>query len=341
MLLRSLVLLSAGRSPNFQTDDPDTESREVSKEILPIIMLLITFLSCPIILTIFLLVRTIPSVKNAACFFVVKAKRIQYFFAKRPFHFHSNSVVEYNKSRSHSDFDKSAVGSSQDVAIELSPNYAQRIVPTQPESLNLISHSNGVSGHQLKPQDQGNLSRGAESVQASPVDRLHSQPLSSLHSDDIESVDPDDEIKVDDRDGAVLPSMQSPIDIELVDPDDDMEEVDRDGAVLPSMQPPISFQRRLKTRQARQHFTDMFASTSLSSFAPARVSAFLSDPDGVEMIHQESGVAATTSIRSISSQGTLKTPQARQQLADMFASDSLSRFAPARVSAFLSDPDGI
>jgi hypothetical protein len=231
-------------------------------------------------LTIFLLVRTIPSVKNAACFFVVKAKRIRYFFARRLFHFHSNSV-EHNKSRSDSDFEKSAVGSSQDVAIELSPNYTQRIVPTQPESLKLISNGNGVSDHQLKPQDQGNFSRGAESVQSPPVDRVYSQPLSALHSDDIELVDPDDEIKVDDRVAAVLPSMQSPIDIELVDPDDDIEEVDRDSFVLPSTQPPISFQRRLKTPQARQLVSDMIASDSLSSFAPARVSAFLSDPDGI------------------------------------------------------------
>jgi len=150
-------------------------------------------------------------------------------------------------------------------------------------------------------------------VQSSPVDRLRSQPLSALHSDDIE----------------------------LVERDDDIEVVDGDSAVLPSMQSPISFQRRLKTPQARQLVSDMIASDSLSSFAPARVSAFLSDLDGVEMIHQESGVAAATSLSPIFSQGRLKTPEARQQLANMIASDSPSSFAPARVSAFLSDPDCI
>jgi hypothetical protein len=283
LLLRSLVLVSAGRSPNFEAADPDTESREVSKEILPIIVLLLTFLSCPLLLTIFFLVRSNPSVKNAAYFFFVKAKCIRDFFATRLFHFHSDSV-ERNKSRSDSDFEKSAAGSSQDVAIELSPNYTQSIVPTQP--VFLIFNGYGESDHQLKPQDQGNLSRGAESVQSSTVDRLHIQPLSALHSDDIE----------------------------LVNRDDDIEVVDRDGAVLPSMQSPISFQRRLQTPQAR-HLTDMIASDSLSSLAPARVSAFLSALDGIEMIHQESGVAAKTSIRPISSQGgRLKTPQARQHL---------------------------
>jgi hypothetical protein len=74
--------------------------------------------------------------------------------------------------------------------------------------------------------------------------------------------------------------------------------------------------------------------------APAHVSTSLSDSDGVEMIHQESGVAATTSIRPISSQGRHKTPQGRQQLADI-ASDSLSSFAPAHESTFVSDPDGV
>jgi hypothetical protein len=308
LLLRSLVLVSAGRSPNFEAADPNNESRELSKEIRPIIVLLIIFLSCPLILTIFLLVRTNPSVKNAADFFFVKAKRIRCFFATRLFHFHSDSV-EHNKSRSDSDFEKSAVGSSQDVAIELSPNYTQTIVPAQPEPLKGYNESD----HHLKPQDQGNLSRGAQSVQSSPVDRLRSQPLSALHSDDIE----------------------------LVERDDDIEVVDGDSAVLPSMQSPISFQRRLKTPQARQLVSDNIASDSLSSFAPARVSAFLSDLDGVEMIHQESGVAAATSLSPIFSQGRLKTPEARQQLANMIASDSPSSFAPARVSAFLSDPDCI
>ena len=129
-------------------------------------------------------------------------------------------------------------------------------------------------------------------------------------------------------------------DIELVDRNDDIEVVDRDGAVLPSMQSPISFQRRRQTPQARQHLTDIIASDSLSSLAPAHVSTSLSDSDGVEMIHQESGVAATTSIRPISFQGKHKTPQGRQQLADI-ASDSLSSFAPAHESTFVSDPDGV
>ncbi len=167
-------------------------------------------------------------------FFFVEAKRIRYFFATRLFHFHSDSI-EHNKSRSDSNFEKSAVGSSQDVAVQLSPNNTQSIVPTQPESLNSIFNGYGVSDHQRKPQDQGILSRGAESVQSSPVDRLRSQPLSALHSDDIE----------------------------LVDRDDDIEVVDRDGAVLPSMQSPISFQRRLKTPQARQRLADFIASDSL------------------------------------------------------------------------------
>ena len=231
LLLRSLVLVSAGRSPNFETADPNSESTELSKEIRPIIVLLITFLSCPLILTIFLLARTNPSVKSAADFFFIKAKRIRYFFATRLFHFHSDS--QHNKSRSDSDFEKSAVGSSQDVAIELSPNYTQTMVPAQP--VFLIFNGYGESDHQVKLQDQGNLSRGAQSVQSSPVDRLHIQPLSALHFDDIEL---------------------------LVDRDDDIEVVDRDSAVIPSMQSPIAFQRRLQTPQARQHRTGMITSDS-------------------------------------------------------------------------------
>jgi hypothetical protein len=54
LLLRSQSLLSAARSPNFEPLDPSKESSNVSAELLPIIVLLITLLAAPAVLAIIL-----------------------------------------------------------------------------------------------------------------------------------------------------------------------------------------------------------------------------------------------------------------------------------------------
>ncbi len=54
LLLRSQTLLSAARSPNFEPIDPSIESTSVSKELIPVVVLLIVFLASPGILAIIL-----------------------------------------------------------------------------------------------------------------------------------------------------------------------------------------------------------------------------------------------------------------------------------------------
>ena len=50
LLLRSQSLISGGRSPNFESRDPNVESSDVSTELVPVVVLLLIFLSVPVIM---------------------------------------------------------------------------------------------------------------------------------------------------------------------------------------------------------------------------------------------------------------------------------------------------
>ncbi len=57
LTLRSLVLVSAARSPNFDASNPGTQSSGVSEELLPVITLLIVLLTLPCVLAVILMLR--------------------------------------------------------------------------------------------------------------------------------------------------------------------------------------------------------------------------------------------------------------------------------------------
>jgi hypothetical protein len=57
LTLRSLVLVSAARSPNFESTNPSTQSSGLSEELVPVVALLILLLTLPSVLAIILMVR--------------------------------------------------------------------------------------------------------------------------------------------------------------------------------------------------------------------------------------------------------------------------------------------
>ncbi len=57
LTLRSLVLLSAARSPNFDASNPGIQSSGVSEELVPVITLLIVLLTLPCVLAVILILR--------------------------------------------------------------------------------------------------------------------------------------------------------------------------------------------------------------------------------------------------------------------------------------------
>jgi hypothetical protein len=66
LLLRSQVLVSGARSPNFEATDPDIESSGVSSELMPIIVLLCILLTVPTITAIILAIRSNLKFKKLA-----------------------------------------------------------------------------------------------------------------------------------------------------------------------------------------------------------------------------------------------------------------------------------
>ena len=119
LLLRSLVLISAARSPNFDTSNPSIERSSVSEELVPVVTLMIFLLTTPLILVIIMIIRQhliakkfAKSVDEASA----KSKRMS-----SPQLSHSQSAIE----SSHH------VGSSQEVvAIDITSETTEKPIPS-------------------------------------------------------------------------------------------------------------------------------------------------------------------------------------------------------------------
>ena len=121
LLLRSLVLISAARSPNFDTSNPSIERSSVSEELVPVVTLLIFLLTTPLILVIIMMIRQHLIAKKFA-----KSVDEASATSKRmssPQLSHSQSAIE---SSYH-------VGSSQEVvAIDITSETTEIHVPSSP-----------------------------------------------------------------------------------------------------------------------------------------------------------------------------------------------------------------
>jgi hypothetical protein len=114
LLLRSQTLVSAARSPNFETFDPGLESSDVSEELFPIIMLLIVFLAAPSMLTIYLLMRANTEFQSLVLVLVEKLDKMKTFLSSlNMFHTQSTNLEENQ-------------GSQQAVTIEFSPDTSSK-----------------------------------------------------------------------------------------------------------------------------------------------------------------------------------------------------------------------
>jgi hypothetical protein len=120
LLLRSLVLISAARSPNFDTSNPSIERSSVSEELVPVVTLLIFLLTTPLILVIIMMIRQHLIAKKFA-----KSVDEASATSKRmssPQLSHSQSAIE---SSYH-------VGSSQEVvAIDITSETTEKHIPSR------------------------------------------------------------------------------------------------------------------------------------------------------------------------------------------------------------------
>jgi len=116
LLLRSQVLVSAARSPNFETFDPGLESSDVSEELFPIIMLLLVFLAAPSMLTVYLLMRTNTEFQSLVLFLREKSDKMKTFFSSflNMFHTQSTNLEENQASQQAVTIEFSQDSSSKD-----------------------------------------------------------------------------------------------------------------------------------------------------------------------------------------------------------------------------------
>ncbi len=121
LLLRSLVLISAARSPNFDTSNPSIERSSVSEELVPVVSLLIFLLTTPLILVIIMMLRQHLIAKKFA-------KSVDEASAK------SKQMCSPQLSHSHSAIESSYPVSfyQEIVAIDLTSETTEKHIPSSP-----------------------------------------------------------------------------------------------------------------------------------------------------------------------------------------------------------------
>jgi hypothetical protein len=243
LLLRSQALVSAARSPNFETSDPNIESSEVSKEFLPVIAMLIGLLAAPLFLTIFLLMRTKPFFKTSVAFLFDRVEQIRAVAASRLSAWKTESARQ-------STFEMSAaVSSDASVAIEFTAKTAGESFPALPES-HVV----------LDSQDQHARHVGTEAPRAS---------LFLVDPDDLELADLEDGVSVtrptELRDyfqrkikSTAVSFLPDPGDLHLVDAESRI-------STTRSIVSDNSSQSRIRT-QLRQHYADTIAAVQSPPF---------------------------------------------------------------------------
>ena len=142
LLLRSLVLVSAGRSPNFDTTNPSIESSGLSEELTPVISLLILLLALPFLFAIIIMIRQHLISKNVTKSIDEASATSKQMSLSQLSHFQAASLDETSycsvrpirrARQSSTNESSSCVGSCQEVvAIESSPETAEKCIPASP-----------------------------------------------------------------------------------------------------------------------------------------------------------------------------------------------------------------
>ena len=130
LLLRSQALISGGRSPNFEVSDPSTESRGISEELTPIIVLLVILLSAPAILTIVLTILANSQFKKATSGMEQKAKEAALTFRRASLTFLKQSDEKSNAFNNADVPASNSFHSSQSQRVSHPDKVESRLVPT-------------------------------------------------------------------------------------------------------------------------------------------------------------------------------------------------------------------
>ena len=249
LLLRSQSLLSAARSPNFEANDPSSESSSVSTELIPIIVLLITLLAAPAVLAIILAIM----------------KRFQ--SRKADSQLSSSTKVSADQAppavvEQHSDLcAKEATNLAQNFPVQLVPEVFSSVMSNESES---VPHAN--------PNDpfirsmNWKCSPSAEEAKTwNAPDELSSTQPTSQCSDGVLSILENSMTAV--KGNSITPRLPDP-----------------DGALSISCAALPSFlvRERIEIAQKRQYLAEAVAAGlggSKTIFASIPMPAFLPDPD--------------------------------------------------------------